>query len=260
MASKTITWVGDISPFESHGKTTHYTNVAFADGSTGSLGKQDIEAAAELHDLLVALTGTEAEFGLEDRGKPNKKGQPSYTIKSFPGYEPEPYVQRGREEAVSRVGERRPPARSPEHDQFIQERMDRRTALMQAVTLRAGVGGSAITDIADSFYSWLRQTSGTGTPPSESDVSTSPVPGTTSPPSSTASDSPGPSARSGGGDQQFIEDGEDSVDAVVGGGQESPGEASPTPTTAEHVHERDPDLPPNKLGRGPCIYCGVYVK
>jgi hypothetical protein len=40
---------------------------------------------------------------------------------------------------------------------YEQERMDRRTALMQAVALRADVTQEPVKDIANSFYAWLRE-------------------------------------------------------------------------------------------------------
>jgi hypothetical protein len=45
---------------------------------------------------------------------------------------------------------------------YEQERMDRRTALMQAVALRADVTQEPVKDIANSFYAWLRESVGEG--------------------------------------------------------------------------------------------------
>ena len=44
-------------------------------------------------------------------------------------------------------------ANTEEGERFVQERMDRRTALMQAVTVGSGI----TTELADKFYSWLRK-------------------------------------------------------------------------------------------------------
>ena len=156
MATKTLTWVADdLSPYEANGKTTHYINMTFADDSSASLGKQDAAKAGELRDMLKALIGKEAEFGLQDKNKPNKKGQASYKLTSFPGYEPEPYTPG---KSAGQVAHRN----TAEGQAYEQERMDRRTSVMQAVALLVADSGAGIDDVtmtADIFYAWLRKTS-----------------------------------------------------------------------------------------------------
>jgi hypothetical protein len=154
MTTKTITWVApEVNPYESNGKTTYYINVTFDDDSSGSLGKQNQGKAQELHAMLAAFTGTPTEFGLEDQGKKNGKGQPKWKIKSFPGYEPAPYDPGG--------GGGKSWYNSEEGVRFTQERTDRRTALMQAAALQSVLAaGETVTDAADTFYTWLRKTSG----------------------------------------------------------------------------------------------------
>jgi hypothetical protein len=166
MTTKTLTWVADdVSAYESNGKTTYYVNVSFEDKSSGSLGKQNQAKARELRDMLAALKNQPAEFGLEDKGKPNKNGQPSYKIKSFPGYEPSPFEGGG--------GGKSSWQNSEDGVRYLQERMDRRTALMQGVAYVAAFPAEeeATRDrghdfpelvFADQYYFWLRKTAGGG--------------------------------------------------------------------------------------------------
>lgn len=250
VSTKTITWVGELSPYESNGKTTHYINVAFDDDSTGSLGKQNPEKAAELRELLLALKGQPAEFGLEDKNKPNKKGQPSYKIKSFPGYEPAPYEGGG-----SSGGGKSSWYNSEEGVRFTQERSDRRTALMQATAVTVpymdalikATGGKPETDLiaaAERFYDWLRQTSGVATPP----VSVTPAAPEPSSPSHSTAGTP----RTGSdGDPTSARDGEGRADTVDGGGAESPAPV--------HQHDLDRGWQPKAGGRLPCRTCGAWA-
>jgi hypothetical protein len=92
MTTKTVSWVApEVNAYEGTKGTTYYVNVSFTDDTTGSLGKKDQAKADDLRMQLETLKGTASEFGLEDTGKLNGKGQPKYKIKSFPGYEPAPY-------------------------------------------------------------------------------------------------------------------------------------------------------------------------
>ena len=155
--------------------TTYYVTAIFTDESVGSVGRKDQDAALEVQGLLREAIGQELDFTLEAKGQ-TKTGRDKFTIKGFgtPGGAATytaPGVQGG-VVAPSAGGAGR--TRSPEHDQFIQERMDRRTALMQAVTmapLRTMVqaqpphgDGSVTVDsewprVADEMYAWLRKTS-----------------------------------------------------------------------------------------------------
>ena len=182
MTTKVVTWISDIGDPTDRG--VRYVNVAFSDGVTGFIGKKEYDAALEVQGLLTEAKNQERDFTLEDTGKKNKNDGTRWKIKSFGEYQPTPYVQGGGSAQPSASGSTgsgvgmpfdsasRPhrSARSPEHDDFIQERMDRRTALMQAVALvcsdREDESIISMPDVslavAGHFYEWLRQSASKG--------------------------------------------------------------------------------------------------
>ena len=179
MTLKTVTWVApELNAWESNGKTTYYINVAFSDDTAGSLGKQNPDKAVELKAMLEELIDQEVEFGLEDRGKTTKDGKTKFSIKSFPGYEPEPWSGGG-------GGGGGAP-------------MDKAgTALLAAATLHSNdaVPPEEVTVTATMFLEWLNQQSAPGaTPPPPSqrqaDPTTPPSPGGSALPSDATASAP----------------------------------------------------------------------
>ena len=141
------------------GEFVYYVTAFFTDGEVGSAGRKDMDAALEVQGLLQEAIGQELDFTLEPKA-PTKSGKPAWKILGFgtpggaatytaPGVQGGGAEPRGPSAGVVRT------ARSPEHDQFIQERMDRRTALMQAVNLPE----FAWEPLAEQMYAWLRKTS-----------------------------------------------------------------------------------------------------
>jgi len=255
---KTVSRVSD-ELFETtvQGKLTWYVNVTFLDRDSGSIGKQDRDKALELQGLLLELNGQEADFTLEPKGETNHMGGEKFKIKGFgtPGGEPT-YT------APSRGGGRTLPSggqagdtgsrnRSPEHDQFIQERMDRRTALMQAVEyarVYTDPGPAPWLGFADSFYEWLRTTSG-----STSDLSPLPGvdPGSTSPAAEPAEGAGAAAGAASRGGEPALN--RSSSPAGDDRGGQSEGEAGCPP------HDLDLDVAPKAM-RYPCRRCGFWVK
>lgn len=174
MTAKTVTWVSEVGdPYVANGKSTWYVNVAFDDESTGSVGKQDRDKAEELRGMLIDLENAgPVEFILEDKGKPNKKGKPSYRIKGFPGYEPAPFGGGGGGESPGK-----------------QDSIMRQSALKSAVALLGsswvppeGYGDVTWDVLAEEMYAWLRKTSPASHPKQETaGVSSEGAPATSSP-------------------------------------------------------------------------------
>ena len=163
--NKTVSSViDDINEWNGPNGTIYYVTAIFTDESVGSAGKKNYDAALEVQGLLREAIGVEQDFTLESKGQ-TKTGREKFAIKGFgtPGGAAT-YVAPGVQGAggsmpLAQAGPSR--GRSPEHDQFIQERMDRRTALMQAVAHdpEARLGTTTILNHADLIYAWLRETS-----------------------------------------------------------------------------------------------------
>ena len=164
MSLKTLQWVSGVGDVpDRHGN--YYLNVSFEGGDAGFIGGKP-EKIEEHHTALTALLHKEAEFLLEEKGT-TAKGAPKFKIVGYPGWEKT--VQGGGPNPPERTGSTR--GRSPELEQYIQERMDRRTAIMQATGGAVWSGDDDLLTlfrIADAIYSWLRETSGTASssPPS----------------------------------------------------------------------------------------------
>ena len=102
-----------------------------------TLGKRQ----SEFQDLI----GKETEFILEDAG-------------TWPDGNPKPLKVKRPSTFGQGGGDGRSPARAPRDEATIQQAMDRRTALMQAVAADA----EAWEPIANQMYDWLRKTAGEG--------------------------------------------------------------------------------------------------
>ena len=172
MTTKTVSSViDDINEWNNpKGGTIYYVTCFFTDGDVGSVGRKDQDAALEVQGLLREAIGIEQDFTLESKGQ-TQSGKPRWAVKGFgtPGGAATYTAPAAQGSPGGGASSRPREGRSPEHDQFIQERMDRRTALMQAVQLfspgeRKEAEFYAV-PFADRFYSWLRKTSGSSTPP-----------------------------------------------------------------------------------------------
>jgi hypothetical protein len=249
MTLKTVTWVSDIG--EPTDRQVRYINVAFQDKDTAYIGKKNIDTAVEVHGLLTEALNKPIEFTLEESGT-NKHGGTKFKIKAFGEYQPAPFVPGAAGSSATS------PRRSPEHDQFIQERMDRRTALMQAVTVFGSASdmfSGLVQRYADEAYEWLRKTSESTSSEQQSPLpqagvdseSTSPAAG---PVSTTRDRVEAGVATKGTSDQ-------DSGNAPAGddrGGQSAYGEGVGCPP-----HDLDLDIAP-KAQRFPCRRCGFWIK
>lgn len=127
----------------------------FTDGSRFELATKTNKAPEHVA-ALQALVGKEAEFDCEE--KPEYQGQRQWKMKSYPG-KPEKSFGGGKSYTPAW-------GHTEEGERYTQERMDRRTALMQAVAVQV-----ATTHVpqemmhypdtlqqADAFYRWLRDT------------------------------------------------------------------------------------------------------
>lgn len=183
--NKTVSSViDDINEWNGPNGTIYYVTAIFSDESVGSAGKKNYDAALEVQGLLREAIGVEQDFTLESKGQ-TKTGRDKFNIKGFgtPGGAAT-YTAPGSPGTAApgghaNMGERysgRSPERivdgagpSVDRDVFIQERMDRRTALMQAVDAYNPAdpvmphtiidGRRACLTLADEFYEWLRKTS-----------------------------------------------------------------------------------------------------
>jgi len=161
VTEKTLTWVApDLNEWPNpkrNNTVTYYVNVAFADGDQGSVGKESRDVALHLQELLTALVDQPAEFELEDRGKKTQDGDHvKWTIKGFPGYEPQGSSPSG--------GSYETAWRNTEAGcRFDEDCTNRRTALMQAVATPGPVSvvPAGVLTLADSYYAWLTKDSAT---------------------------------------------------------------------------------------------------
>jgi len=162
MTEKTVSWVApDLNEWPNpkrNNTVTYYVNVAFADGDQGSVGKESRDVALHLQELLTALVDQPAEFELEDRGKKTQDGDHvKWTIKGFPGYEPQGSSPTG--------GSYETAWRNTEAGcRFDEDCTHRRTALMQAVATgdtrtSDRMPRRPVLDLADSYYAWLTKDS-----------------------------------------------------------------------------------------------------
>lgn len=125
--------------------------VQFDDGSQGEVATKK-DKAEGIKEILKGLIGKDTEFVMD--GEPRDfQGILQYKIKEYPG---KPAGGGGfggggggSSWANSEIGQR-----------FEQERMDRRTALMQAVAFGSDKSLADVQKAADALYAWLRQTAG----------------------------------------------------------------------------------------------------
>jgi len=262
--NKTVSSViDDINEWErTPGNTIYYVTAIFTDESVGSVGRKDHDAALEVQGLLREAIGQELDFTLEAKGQ-TKTGRDKFTIKGFgtPGGAATytaPGVQGGGGglgPAFANAHQSR--TRSPEHDQFIQERMDRRTALMQAV-VAAGADGvrhvplATSPSLADKMYEWLRKTS---EPASSAYGDTPQSTPSTEVQAGVGSETTSPAAGSPGDAPPIARPASNGAETPAGddrGGQ-SDGEAGCPP------HDLDLDVAPKAM-RYPCRRCKAWVK
>jgi hypothetical protein len=139
--------------------TVFFIKAIFSDQSSADAGAKTEQSARQYIEALRALIGEEHEYEVER--KPNDfEGHPSYKLKSWPGKE------KGYGGAGGGKGSYVPAFhQTAEGCAYEQERMDRRTALMQAVasmnlpaTRQEGVAEEVLCRLADLLYAWLRAT------------------------------------------------------------------------------------------------------
>lgn len=145
--SKPREWTGQYGP-------SCAVKVLFTDESEGEyITKPD--KAEGIIQTLQQFVGKPTDFEVED--KPDYQGIKQRKIKSWPGKQ-----QPGQFGGGGGSGRQYVPAwgNTEEGERFIQERMDRRTALMQAVALcssdQEDWETTAIMHLAGTMYDWLR--------------------------------------------------------------------------------------------------------
>ena len=212
--------------------TIEFIQGQFTDGSGWSLGAKPENAQKRIAELQ-ALIGVEGEYEVE--AKPQYQGKDQWKLKSWPG---KPSFGGGGG------------GKSPRDEQFIQERMDRRTALMQAVATKSivppldtdGPGARSLwyADLkvmADEFYAWLRATTPPGVSAAGTGVSAPPV-SNTSPAGVTDGEKTGRSKGTGAAGDDW------GAGATVGSG-------GTCPSYADHTFKKD------STGHMVCSKCGV---
>ena len=193
-------------------------------------------------EMLETVVGKDsAEWAFEDAGVFDDGNPKPKKVSNYPGK-----VQQAQGGGGSR-------GRSPEQEAFIQERMDRRTALMQACEYaRAydtdGRGPAPWRPYADQFYDWLRQTSGTAA--IAIPLSPAPSTGTAAVPDS--------SSVSEGHTEESVRTATTTTETDRAG-LAAAGELGKALAAAPHKHEPDMSVAA-KAGRYPCAKCGVWVK
>lgn len=137
------------------GMTLNTVKVLFADGDFGEINCKPENAAANI-EALTKLVGQEVE--IETEGAPRVFSDDNYhKIKNYPG-------KPGGSGGGFGGGKQYVPAFTQTERGFWleQERMDRRTALMQGVAVANASGKpESAGGLASGFYTWLRQTAGT---------------------------------------------------------------------------------------------------
>lgn len=212
-------------------------------------------------EQLEGLVGKESdEWAFQDTGTFDNGNAKPKKVSNYPGKAPAPQQGGGGK------------GRSPELEAFIQERMDRRTAIMQAVALLTAVGAESHAQTpsgdclvaADHFYNWLRKTSGAATSPPGSDRTAAPEP--TSPaPAISAGSVNAAGTKAGGGDGT----GSASTTPAPAAGDSSAAPEAADTGQAGVLGEGAPACPPHLLdyeqtpkagGRLPCKRCHAWVK
>jgi len=103
-------------------------------------------------EMLEANIGKDSdEWAFQDQGLWGDGKAKAKKVTGYPGKAPAPQGG-GKRDYVPRYGDTR------EGFDAMQERMDRRTALMQAVAIGSGI----TTELAEKFYVWLRQSVSAG--------------------------------------------------------------------------------------------------
>jgi hypothetical protein len=140
--TETRTWEGPNGP-------VIYVSGQFTDGTEWSNGTKPGFEAKRIEEL-TALIGQEGEFEIEPKGE--YQGRPQVKLKGWPGKQ-----SFQAESSLSTSGRAASWYNSEEGTRFVQERMDRRTALMQAVELTNDL--TVWEPVAGQMYSWLTKDS-----------------------------------------------------------------------------------------------------
>lgn len=127
--------------------------VAFEDGSEGDVLTTP-DHVAEHIEALTKLVGQEHEFTVDAERQREYNGVTQHAIKEYPG------KPTGGGAGGGGGGRQFTPAwaNTEAGERFVQERTDRRTAVMQAVAYFDKAGTPAVLQAADEFYAWLRAT------------------------------------------------------------------------------------------------------
>ena len=276
VTNKTVSSViDDINEWENpRGGFVYYVTAMFSDESVGSVGKLTEADARTVQAQLRDAIGEELDFTVEDGGT-SQGGRQKWKIKGFgpPGGAATytaPGVQGGGQGSTLPGTGSASRGRSPEHDQFIQERMDRRTALMQAVELlrpvqekheSGEVTASLGMAVADWMYEWLRQTSEPASSAYHDASVDSPRTTQAGAGSGTTSPAVGANASKGAetpaGDPTSAGDVSSSLSAPAEGGGQS---ESALGKDAEDCppHDLDLDVAPKAM-RYPCRRCKAWI-
>ena len=268
VTNKTVSSViDDINEWENpRGGFVYYVTAMFSDESVGSVGKLTEADARTVQAQLRDAIGEELDFTVEDGGT-SQGGRQKWKIKGFgpPGGAATytaPGVQGGGQGSTLPGTGSASRGRSPEHDQFIQERMDRRTALMQAVLVSGAASTTNTLATSERFYTWLRKTSESASSAYHDASVDSPRTTQAGAGSGTTSPAVGANASKGAetpaGDPTSAGDVSSSLSAPAEGGGQS---ESALGKDAEGCppHDLDLDVAPKAM-RYPCRRCKAWVK
>jgi hypothetical protein len=136
---------------KTNGNTLATVRVLFDDETEGQVLTTPDKAQDHI-DRLLPLVGQAHDYEVEEK---TFQGEKQYSIKNYPGK-----PQAGSGGFGGGRGNFTPAyANTREGLLYEQERMDRRTALMQAVQLKGEQWNEDMLKTADRFYQWLRATS-----------------------------------------------------------------------------------------------------
>ena len=276
-----VTVFDDIGEWSNSYGTFYSVSGIFDDGSILQANKKERHLAQELRETLLQVLDIECDYYCDDKGQ-SKSGNQKWALKAILDVEGGTIYGKPPQNVGVRESQARPTAPSASaagpsapttYTDTKEDDIRWSVALKAAANARPGQPADVILDLTRIFFEkWHNQTS-----EPEANIEVGEQPGTSP---STGSDSSVPAGRGSApvGGRAGAGADSSSASSPPGSAEDAGGVSSPPPEDDSHTppaqreggqgfgegscppHDPDPSVPPNGMGRAPCLKCGAYVR